>query len=257
MCKFYNQPLDMVDSAVRRLKHKNRRWRMLRAAAPVIDKSKTIIVFSGGGYMSCFLFGVARYIKEHYQGSSENLYFAGVSAGALAATGLALDCDIQSLFEETLKCYPRFPTMKDIRGSAESINPGDVTWRKATNRLYIGATRFPTMAPENIHTFESQEDGTRALEATCQFPLLIGMLPIKIAGKYYYDGAMFNDYPSIPEGMEDYRRIYVNWVNSADIYPGIDIPMLWMLCPPSVEGMWQLENLGYLRAKEYFRKMCV
>lgn len=202
--------------------------------------------------MSCFMFGVARYMETHYKGRLDNLCFAGVSAGALAATGLALGCDSKGLFEDTLKCYPHFPTRKDIREGAESINVGDDAWRRVSNRLYLGVTRIPGIVKENLSTFSNQQDGIMAIEASCQFPIFVGMAPLKIANKYYYDGAILHEYPYIPKGMEDYRKIYVNSKGPGDICPGIDIPFLWILCPPSVEVMWQLEHLGYLRAKEYF-----
>lgn len=230
----------------------------------------TVILFSGGGWTLAFHYGVAKCLQEHFDTKSNDIRFGGISGGSLIAAGLALNCDIMNVQSENFKTHPDFPTRSTIKKTVLIVDPGETAWVNATNRLIISVSKLnwlfygppPMFAEVSFFKFDSQSMGIDVLCASCNFPILAGILPLVVNNVGYYDGTFAAIFPALhgtpiikDNAGNDipYNSIEVcSYKNGYNICPGFVIPIMWMLSPPPVDVLMKLTDLGYLRAIEYF-----
>lgn len=124
-------------------------------------------------------------------------------------------------------------------------------------RLRVLLTRVGTYPPffmgEVVDKFTSLEQAIQFVNASCHVPVFAGFLPKCIDGNYYYDGLMW---PSALVGWRAARADRIIRVSAMGA-PLSDIripqvPLTWMILPPSAEVLRGLFWCGYRDAALWF-----
>lgn len=229
--------------------------------------------FGGGAWYVMFYLGVAQYISEHVKPNVKHLLrFAGCSAGSCAATALALNIDpvkiSDDLITASMKCKRNiFKTCVSVHTVAEANVPfDDALCASVSGRLLIGLSEYNPPArfkKASKHIFTGRDDILSSLKASCNVPVLGGILPVAIDGKKYYDANISQNWTCLPTfadkiaEQESIIRVtaknswYLNNGRNGWISPRLRIPRSWQVFPPEPRALLKLNRLGYLRAWEY------
>lgn len=206
--------------------------------------------FACGGWLKMYLFGVAKALQ--HVGADRDARFIGCSAGALAATALALRCDFDRIRDYVVqKVVPRAHeslagpfrvrdylqrTLQDTGGLHRYAQ-----LNSAADKLTVVYSSLSAWASRRITSFDSQEHLEKSLLASCCATPIAGM-PFKLNGEWVMDGGVFDFQPVI-----DAKTITVSpfYCTNADIKPSRYVPMWWALYPPTQRDVEWLFDLGY------------
>ncbi|CAH0476377.1 unnamed protein product [Peronospora belbahrii] len=215
---------------------------------PRVD-SNLSFSFACGGWLKMYLFGVAKALQEFEL--EKNARLIGCSAGALAATALALHCDFDAIRDHVLtnvvpmahaspagyfrvRPYLRETLMRHGQlHHFEKLN--------ASQLATVVYTSLSSLQSRRVTMFESADHLTETLLASCCAPPIAG-LPFKLNGEWVMDGGMLDFQPVFDEKTVTISPFYC--VN-ADIKPSVYVPMWWALFPPGVRDVEWLFDLGY------------
>jgi len=215
---------------------------------------------------------VAAFLQEHLMpntGSAPDpsqypagLGFSGSSAGALTALLLASGTSVPDVFEHVLAQYKvcsRKPSMMPVCAE-EALRkyqfPG--AFKVIAGRLRILITRVlfrpPFFMGEVVDEFPDNETAIQFLLASCHIPVVFGVLPKVVEGKYYYDGMMWSSLFVPWRGAKEDHIVKISGIGGvlSDIRPPF-IPPWWCILPPSVRVLRGLYWQGYLDALLWFR----
>jgi hypothetical protein len=162
------------------------------------------ISFSASGGAFVYQMGVAAYLQDHFDLS--DCHFSGCSGGSWAATLLASGTSVhkawavikqtQGRLMENPRWYSGYGRYSSI--IAETIkelwrDDPAVFKRVADKHLSIAVTKFPSFTPEKHTAWESLEDLTKSILASCLIPFaLTGKPCISHRGAWYIDGCVTN-----------------------------------------------------------------
>ncbi|RLN50192.1 hypothetical protein BBJ29_000492 [Phytophthora kernoviae] len=207
-------------------------------------------VLSTSSFLSpMYEFGVAKALQEF--GLERNGRVIGCSAGALAATGLALHCNFDKIRDhvllnvvpkahESLAGYFRVrPYLRDTLRAHGALD--QYAKVNATQQLTVVYTSLSSLTSRRVTTFDSQEHLEESLLASCCAPPIAG-LPFRLNGEWIMDGGMFDFQPVYDEKTVTVSPFYCT---GADIKPSAYVPMWWALFPPGVKDVAWLFDLGY------------
>lgn len=162
------------------------------------------IAFSSSGGSFVYQMGVAAYIQEHFDLSE--CHFSGCSGGSWAATLLAAGTPVrrawdvikatQSRLVENPRWYSGYGRYSAIiEQTIQALWRDDPTVfeRVGQRHLSIAVTKFPSMTAEKLTHWESLEDLTKSILASCLIPMaLTGKPCISHRGNWYIDGCVTN-----------------------------------------------------------------
>jgi hypothetical protein len=205
--------------------------------------------FACGGWLQFYLYGVAKAIQA--KGLDKGVKYLGCSAGALAATGLALEGDFDQAVNYCKdECVPQayshlsgmfkldqyVANCLDFKASGLDnwidLRPGDLT---------IAITRLPFLNAERATSFISKEDLRSSILASCAaFPCAA---IVYRRGGYYMDGGISDFLPTLDENTITVSPFYFS---DCDIKPSRYVPFWWAAVPPkSVDTIDWLYELGW------------
>eukprot|EP00930_Biecheleria_cincta_P038097 TRINITY_DN26180_c0_g1_i2.p1 TRINITY_DN26180_c0_g1~~TRINITY_DN26180_c0_g1_i2.p1 ORF type:complete len:787 (+),score=76.14 TRINITY_DN26180_c0_g1_i2:54-2414(+) len=235
------------------------------------------IAFDSSGWMYCYHFGVAAWLREHIlpEGLSPeesctdkfpaNITFSGSSGGALVAAVLSMGLEPSAVFEMVLKWQPQcccnpfrmLPAVEDVVKRQTTKN----AFQSMTGRCRVLLTRvslrYPFLTAEVVNQFRDNQDVFHALRASCHVPVIGGLLPYRYDGHYYLDG-MF--WPQMLVPWKGTQHDFVVRISallsgpSSDIRPPI-MPTWWSLFPPREDVLRGIYWLGYLHAASWFTQV--
>ncbi|CAE7450774.1 ELOVL7 [Symbiodinium natans] len=236
--------------------------------------SKVSIAFDSSGWLFCYHFGVATWLREHLvpegmtaeEAESDKfpnqLIFSGSSGGSLVASTLSCGLNPKDCFEEVLKTHPEcarnpFKLLPAVEATLRKCLPPN-SYRCLSGRLRVLTTRismkFPFFSAEVVNSFKSQEDVFHALRASCHVPFVGGLGPYCYDGHAYIDG-MF--WPQLLVPWKGNDADYVIRVSALLPSPSTDMgapfpPTWWALLPPPVPVLRGLYWQGYRDAARWF-----
>lgn len=162
------------------------------------------ICFSASGGAFVYQMGVAAYIQDHFDLS--DCHFSGCSGGSWAAALLASGTSVHTAWEVIKRTqgqlvenprwysgYGRYSTI--IAETIKELWRDDpAVFKRVTDKhLSIAVTKFPSFTPEKHTTWESLEDLTKSILASCLIPFaLTGKPCISHRGAWYIDGCVTN-----------------------------------------------------------------
>eukprot|EP00931_Biecheleriopsis_adriatica_P005558 TRINITY_DN107058_c0_g1_i1.p1 TRINITY_DN107058_c0_g1~~TRINITY_DN107058_c0_g1_i1.p1 ORF type:complete len:729 (-),score=133.62 TRINITY_DN107058_c0_g1_i1:96-2225(-) len=237
-----------------------------------LPSERVTFSFDSAGWLYVYQFGVAAFLQEHLMPRPdgapdpstfpEALGFSGSSAGALTALLLASGTSVPDVFEHVLAQYKvcsRKPSMMPVCAE-EALRkyqfPG--AFKVIAGRLRILITRVlfrpPFFMGEVVDDFPDNESAIQLLLASCHIPIVFGILPKKVSGKYYYDGLMWSSLFVPWRGAKKDHIVKVSGIGGvlSDIRPPF-IPPWWCLLPPPVRVLRGLYWQGYMDALLWFR----
>ena len=128
------------------------------------------MTFSGCGFLGLYHLGVVNCLRENAPDLLANIKcYGGASAGAFAATALALDLDLTDSTEFVLRIakrahsltlgplHPSFKLVETIRKTFERILPENAH-ELASGRLHISLTRLSDWKNVIVSEFHSKEE---------------------------------------------------------------------------------------------------
>lgn len=202
-----------------------------------------------------YLFGVCKFLQEH--GLTKNAKLSGSSAGALAATALALDCDFDEIRKFVLNnalvsCHEHWTGAFRVREYLEETfdNVGNLHKYVEVNKrqnLAISITSLPWCGNTKVTSFDNELDLKSALFGSCCATPIAGF-PFKRKGVWVFDGGLSQFQPYVDEGTVTISPLYCA---NADIKPSRYVPLWWAVYPPSRESIEWLFELGYHDAREW------
>lgn len=210
--------------------------------------------FACAGWLMVYHFGVAKALQQ--LGLERRARVIGSSAGALAATALALRCDFDAIRDHILAhVVPRahasldgpFRVREYLRGTLAAT--GELHRFAALNskepqtpgRLTVVYSSLSAWASRRVTHFTSQEHLERSLLASCCAPPIAGM-PFRLGDEWVMDGGVFDFQPVYDATTVTVSPLY--WTG-ADIKPSRYVPMWWALFPPGARDVEWLFDLGY------------
>lgn len=205
--------------------------------------------FACGGWLKMYLFGVAKALQKFEL--EKNARLIGCSAGALTATGLALNCDFDAIRDHVLyRIAPQahaslasyFRVRTYLRDTlARHCGTHLFETLNQSQRLTIVYTSLTSLKSRRATSFESAEHLTKTLLASCCAPPIAG-LPFKLNGEWVMDGGMLDFQPVFDDKTVTVSPLYCV---GADIKPSVYVPIWWALFPPGVRDVEWLFDLGY------------
>ena len=216
----------------------------------------TSVSFSCGGWLQFYLFGVARAFQA--MGIHKDVKWAGCSAGALAAAGIALDGDFDAAIEFCKReCLPRTNSVRGLLSLDEYVSscidslliskyhdlePGE---------LQVAITKFPYLSGVRV----TEHHGAQDLKETL------------LASAAAYPAAQIHNHSRfglcIDGGLSDFQPVLDGdtvtvspfYFSDCDIRPSRYVPPWWAFVPPKDEDTvdWTY-NLGYEDAMRYIKK---
>lgn len=190
--------------------------------------------FASGGWLQFYLFGVAKYMKEH--GCHNNSILIGCSAGALAAAGLACNGDFDNAVEFSMReCIPRYYghifgifKLNEFTNDCldHACNLKDYN-KIPSGGLQIAVTALPSLKRSIVSSFSSAEDLKECLLASSA--ALPFAPPVLRDGKWMVDGSFIEVQPTI---NADTVTISPFYFSNTDIKPSRYVPLWWALFPP-------------------------
>ncbi|CAE7694505.1 Elovl7 [Symbiodinium pilosum] len=240
------------------------------------SQRKISIAFDSSGWLYCYHFGVAAWLREHLMPEDlkpedadtekfpNHLAFSGSSGGALVATVLSSGLQPKDVFEVVLTKQPEcaynpfrmLPAAEDV---LRKMLP-DNAFRSLSGRIRILLTRvsmkFPFLSAEVVNSFQNQEDVFHALRSSCHVPIIGGLGPYRYDGHAYFDG-MFWPQMLVPwKGNEaDYVvRVAALLRNPSSDISAPFIPAWWSIFPPKEPILRGVYWRGYQDAARWFSR---
>uniref|UniRef100_M4BR75 PNPLA domain-containing protein n=1 Tax=Hyaloperonospora arabidopsidis (strain Emoy2) TaxID=559515 RepID=M4BR75_HYAAE len=196
-----------------------------------------------------YLFGVAKALQEFEL--EKNARLIGCSAGALTATGLALHCDFDAIFDHVLKnvipqAHASLGGYFRVRSYLSETLLGhgklqDFEQLNASQQVTVVYSSLSSLTSRRTTTFESAEHLKQTLLASCCAPIIAG-LPFKLNGEWAVDGGLLDFQPVFDDKTVTISPFYCV---GADIKPSVYVPMWWALFPPGERDIKWLFDLGY------------
>lgn len=220
-------------------------------ASPAVALERpSSISFACGGWLMVYHFGVAKALQQF--GLEKNAHVIGCSAGALAATALAMQCDFDAiraflLADVVPKAHATLDGPFQVRTYLKRTldAAGELHRYESLNRepsqLTVVYSSLSAWKSRRVSKFASQEHLEQSLLASCCAPPIAGM-PFKLGGEWVMDGGVFDFQPVI-----DRKTVTVSpfYCTGADIKPSRYVPMWWALFPPGERDVQWLFDLGY------------
>nr|CCA22495.1 patatinlike phospholipase putative [Albugo laibachii Nc14] len=216
------------------------------------QNEKLSFSFACGGWLKMYLFGVAKALQE--SDLEKNARMIGSSAGALAATGLALGCDFEKIRDHVVdRCVPQVHSsffgafrvreflIDTIRSTSDLSRYQELNESDRIGSLTIVYSSLSARKSRRATTFTSEDHLEKCLIASCTASPIVGM-PFKLDGEYVMDGAVFDFQPIIDKNT---IRISPFYCTDADIRPSQYVPIWWAVYPPSQDDVRWLFDLGY------------
>ena len=202
---------------------------MKQSFAPPIKK---VISISPGGYRGFYLFGVCKYIKEHYD--LTDYIFSGASAGSF--TGLAF-CYKKSITEFQNKVIDdsvvNTKSIKELENLVKHKILSQFTKDDfELDKLFVGVTTIQNFKPKTvIHSdFMDLDDAVSACIASSHIPYITGGFSNVYRDKYSFDGG-FSKYPYLDTSKSILNITPEIWNNDqskpAKFFRGIDYTSLF------------------------------
>ena len=218
-----------------------------------------IVSFDGCGWLFPFHYGVAAYIQDTQDYGTMD--FAGISAGATVAAGLATNVPIKKVFEDAIRMYGKnpFKMSRSINIILQKhANHDDDVWKSVSGRLHIGLSKghFAWNKKDSctVSEFQGREHVIDVIRASSHLPYLSGLRGHVVDGVRHFDGGLTSTFAQV---RGDTRVIHVSpWSNSIEDWIGSDIgfPQIWAFIPRDFESLTDLYDLGYMKAKYFFEK---
>ncbi|CAK9065872.1 unnamed protein product [Durusdinium trenchii] len=233
---------------------------------------KVSIAFDSSGWMYCYHFGVAAWLREHMVPDDvtpenvetnfpQNLSFSGSSGGALVATALGTGLNVRDVFEMVVAKQPEckynpfamLPAAEDVLQKAMPDN----AHKSLSGRVRILLTRvsfkYPFFTAEVVNQYSTKESVFHALRASCHVPMLGGFGPYCYDGHAYFDG-MFWPQVLVPwKGTESDLVIRVAALlrNPSSDIKAPSVPTWWSIFPPEEDTLRGLYWQGYSDAAQF------
>eukprot|EP00667_Euglena_gracilis_P010732 EG_transcript_10934 len=185
--------------------HYHQRARQSIAAAEGPTMPHTVFSFDSSGWLFLYHFGVARYLREHFLPTADPaaVAFSGASGGALVATALCSNVDLDRLIAFVVSCrrdcyYTPWRLMPAVEEAIRLFMPPDAHVT-CSNRIRILTTKVlpnpPFVMGEVVSEFQNWKHLAQVLRASCHVPLFGGFLPFHMTeagGGWYYDGLFWS-----------------------------------------------------------------
>ncbi|CAJ1365310.1 unnamed protein product [Effrenium voratum] len=247
-----------------------------KSEARLQQSRKVSIAFDSSGWMYCYHFGVASWLREHIipddmtpeaactDAYPENLSFSGSSGGALVATVLGTGLQPSDVFEMVLRKQPAcaynpfkmLPAVEEVLSEALPANSHQTLSGRVRILLTRVSFKYPFLTAEVVNTFSSTEDVFHALRASCHVPIVGGMGPYCYDKHAYFDG-MFWPQVLVPwkgTGADFVVRVAALLRNlSSDIKAPL-VPAWWSIFPPQEDVLRGLYWQGYRDAARWFAR---
>ena len=207
------------------------------------------VSFSCGGWLQFYLFGVARAFQA--MGIHKDVQWAGCSAGALAAAGIALDGDFDAAIDFCKrKCLPRTNSVSGLftldeyvgtcidllliqAGKYRQLEPGE---------LQVAVTKFPYLSTVRVTEHLSAEDLKETLLCSAAAYPAAPIFNHKRFG-LCIDGGLSDFQPVIDADTITVSPFYFS---DCDIRPSRYVPPWWAFIPPrDGETVDWIYNLGF------------
>lgn len=162
--------------------------------------------FSGSGFLGLYLIGAAEYLQKHHPDLLASVCYAGSSAGALVASGLACNVSLNSgrlaFLRTTAHAQEsfagpfasRFHIQDHLREGLENL-PEDAHL-KASGRLFVSLTRVRDLKNVIISEFKSRDELIETILCSCFIPGFSGTTLPSVNGTFYIDGGFTNNLPT-------------------------------------------------------------
>lgn len=236
--------------------------------------SKIGILFGGGAGLFSYYIGISKYIFENFD--LENVVFAGVSAGSIAALSLSIGNIEKGYFIDKV-ILEGINTMRKVNSSNGLffkdgvIGPEGIKLLKknltkaiqesnkfenVNKKCTIIATRLDGINPvtEYIQHWDSINELVECISASCWVPMVFGEISTKFRGMNYIDGGfpfLFNsgkiensEYDWINIDLHTFNRFQDNPLQSA-----LNLGALFFSANDSFTT--HLIDLGYEDAKKH------
>jgi hypothetical protein len=161
---------------------------------------RTWFSFASSGWLYVYQLGVAKYLQDHVVagGSPDTAAaeygYSGSSGGALCAGILALDVPVAAMTDEVISHRDRcalapWRMLQCTEAAMEKFTPpgaGPNCDNKL--RIMLSEMRFPVPWPRVVTAFRDRAHLIEVMRASCHIPIIGGVLPRVIDGRWYYDG---------------------------------------------------------------------
>ena len=161
-------------------------------------RDKKIITISPGGVRGFYMFGVCKYIKQHYH--LDNYVFSGASAGAWMSLFLSFRGNMEEIqkhlvdlsFLHTKSIYELENLIKYRLLSKYNSDDFDL------DRMFVGTTTLDRcfLNTTVYYDFHDLENAIDACMASSHIPVITGGFRTKFNGLYTFDGG-FSKYPHL------------------------------------------------------------
>lgn len=245
-----------------------------KSEAKVQTVRKVSIAFDSSGWMYCYHFGVAAWLREHMMPEDltteaatttafpASLTFSGSSGGALVATALGTGLRPREIFEMVVKKQPecKYNPFRMLPAAEEVLQKAlpETSHESLSGRVRILLTRvslkYPFFTAEVVNKFSSKESVFHALRASCHVPILGGFGPYRYDGHAYFDG-MFWPQVLVPwKGTDSDLVIRVAALlrNLSSDIKAPSVPTWWSVFPPEEDVLRGLYWQGYSDAARWF-----
>jgi NTE family protein len=186
-----------------------------------MEKNKSALVLSGGGALGLAHIGALRVLEKKYTFD----WYAGVSAGAIVAAGLACGMNARQI-ENAIKKTNLFDLAFDfswkntglitgdtIRDSLDEIY-GERTFEDLNVPLFIGATDFSTGERVTL----TSGNIAAAVRASLAVPVLFEPYFHTASGRYLVDGGLSQNFP-VDLAIQKYQGHKIIGINVANVQP--------------------------------------
>lgn len=230
------------------------------------DSITPSLSFNASGWLYVFQIGVVTMLQEATELGNTKLY--GTSAGAAAATAIALDYPGQIAAEEMCKQEEQvrgnFKHMVRImKNSIEKLTPDNAS-QLVNGRLNVVCTelislRSPKYKTTLFNKFGSRRDVIDVLSATSHIPILGGFTPYRYKEHLLYDGLFTDSHPL----SHDKTPFKISWTHNCqcgctkDRYnnprvfaPRARMPIRWCFLPPDKTTLRLIFWHGYCEARD-------
>lgn len=244
-----------------------------KSEARALAASKVSFAFDSSGWLYCYHFGVAHWLREHLlpedltpencaEKYPDKCIFSGCSGGALAAAVLCLGVEPKDVFEEILQkryeCrynpFRMLPAVEDVLRRMLPSNSAVLLKDHLSVLLTNVSWKYPFFTAEVVNRFRDNTQVFHTLRATCHVPLIGGITPYRFDGHSYLDG-MFWPQMMVPwRGTQNDFVVRVSTIShilTGDIMTNY-LPTWWSIFPPEEDILRGLFWLGYADVQRWF-----
>ncbi|KAH8420643.1 hypothetical protein KR009_012420 [Drosophila setifemur] len=246
-------------------------------------RSRRSLSFAGCGFLGIYHVGVAVCLRQQApQLLLERI--GGASAGALAACCLLCDLPLEIMARDFLRVVqetrryslgafsPWFNLPECLLEGMHRCLPADAHER-VSGRLHISLTRVSDRQNVVMSEFASRHELLQVLLCSCFIPGLSGLVPPKVRGVRYIDGAFSNNLPLLDEHTvtvspfcgesdicpQDRRphllQLNINWANTCIRLSRRNLRrMVRILLPGRADFMASICQQGYEDAWHFLRR---